>query len=123
MNAKILVVDDEENLRSLISFRLEAKGFTVQSATNGLEAIEKAKSDRPDLIVLDIMMPDLDGFGVLEILKGDGALSGIKVLLLSAKGAQEDVDKGMEAGANGYMAKPFRAENLIEEIEKILEAT
>ncbi|MDX2471000.1 MAG: response regulator [SAR324 cluster bacterium] len=123
MSAKILVVDDEQNLRDLIQFRLQAKGFAVENASNGAEAIEKAKANRPDLIVLDVMMPDLDGFAVLEIIKGEeSGLKDVKVLLLSAKGAADDVEKGMNAGANGYMAKPFRAENLIEEIEKILEA-
>jgi len=120
MSHKILIVDDEKKIRDLVCFRLEFKGYDVSSAGDGTEALEKVKEFEPDLMVLDIMMPDMSGYEVCKRVKGDSATQQTKVILLSAKGRKQDEEEGLRAGADAYMTKPFRANKLIEKIEELL---
>ena len=106
MNYKILVADDEAEIRSLLKLYLENEGYSVVEAVDGLEAMEKLKSDKPDLCVLDIMMPGMDGYQVLRKLRED---SNIPVIILSDKDADSEKILGLNLGADDYIAKPFNA--------------
>jgi two-component system alkaline phosphatase synthesis response regulator PhoP len=117
---KILVVDDEVYILHILDFSLGAEGFEVLTANNGEEAIAKAKQEQPDLIVLDIMMPVLDGYETLRQLKRDAKTKEIPVILLTAKGRDVDKRLGFEVGATDYIVKPFSPSRLIERIEEII---
>lgn len=117
---KILVVDDEVYILHILDFSLGAEGFEVLTANNGELAVERAKQERPDLIVLDIMMPVLDGYETLKRLKGDSHTKDIPVILLTAKGRDVDKRMGFEVGATDYIVKPFSPSRLIERISEII---
>ena len=121
MQAKrILVVDDEVSLRTLVRANLEVDGFEVSEAVDGIEAMEMLKELMPDLILLDIMMPGKDGIEVLEDLAADESLKGIPVILLTAKGEQEDLEKGAMLGARGHITKPFDPEQMVRTVKAAL---
>ena len=120
MAKKILVVDDEEDIRELVIITLEDEGYEMHEATNGEEAVEKAKELKPDLMVLDVMMPGLTGYEVCEELKGEAATSGIKIVLLSARGSPTAERTGKAKGADAYMVKPFEPAELRGKIKEIL---
>lgn len=118
---KILLVDDEEDIVKMNKLRLSELGFDVISAASGEEAIEKAGRENPDLILLDVMMPGIDGLQTLSILKDNPETSSIPVLMLSGTGEKIAKNKAMLAGAVDYIMKPFNAEMLLEAIKKHLE--
>jgi|KBSMisStaDraftv2_1062788.scaffolds.fasta_scaffold357545_2 two-component system phosphate regulon response regulator PhoB len=123
MNAEgklVLCADDDEDILSLVSLRLQRAGFEVATATDGQEAVEIARTRRPVLAVLDVMMPRRTGYEVLEELRGDESLRDIKVILLSARVQESDVARGLDAGADAYLAKPFKAQELVAKIEELL---
>lgn len=115
---KILIVDDEPNIVMALEYALKKNNFEVFIARDGEEAIQIAKDKSPDLVVLDIMMPKVDGFEVLNFIKNDTDLKETKVIFLSAKNKEKDIKKGLEEGANAYLTKPFSMKKLIQEIEK-----
>ncbi len=117
---KILVVDDEVYIVHILDFSLGMEGYEVVTALDGEQAIEKANSEHPDLIVLDIMMPKLDGYETCKRLKADEATRAIPVILLSAKGRNIDQKIGFEVGADDYITKPFSPRKLVERINAIL---
>jgi two-component system alkaline phosphatase synthesis response regulator PhoP len=117
---KILVVDDEIYILHILDFSLGAEGYEVITAVDGEEALQKARTERPDLIVLDIMMPKVDGFEACRRLKADPETSPIPVILLTAKGREVDRQMGMEVGADDYIVKPFCPTRLIEKIGSYL---
>jgi two-component system alkaline phosphatase synthesis response regulator PhoP len=117
---KILVVDDEVYILHILDFSLGAEGFDVITANNGELAVAKAKQEQPNLIVLDIMMPVLDGYETLKRLKQDQDTKDIPVILLTAKGRDVDKRLGFEVGATDYIVKPFSPSRLIERIEEII---
>jgi two-component system alkaline phosphatase synthesis response regulator PhoP len=117
---KILVVDDEVYILHILDFSLGAEGFEVITANNGELAIEKAKQEKPDLIVLDIMMPVVDGYETCRRLKRESETKNIPVVLLTAKGRDVDKRLGYEVGAVDYIVKPFSPNRLIERIQEIL---
>jgi two-component system alkaline phosphatase synthesis response regulator PhoP len=117
---KILVVDDEIYIVHILDFSLGMEGYEVVTALDGEQAVEKARAEKPDLIVLDIMMPKLDGYETCKILKGDAATRDIPVILLSAKGRNVDQKIGFEVGADDYITKPFSPRKLVERINSIL---
>jgi two-component system, OmpR family, alkaline phosphatase synthesis response regulator PhoP len=117
---KILVVDDEIYIVHILDFSLGMEGYEVITALDGEQAVERAQAEKPDLIVLDIMMPKLDGYETCKILKGDPATRDIPVILLSAKGRNVDQKIGFEVGADDYITKPFSPRKLVERINGIL---
>ncbi len=122
MPKKILVVDDEFNIRKLIGTRLIANGYEVIFAADGLETLEKAESEKPDLILLDIMMPKMDGVEVGLRLKAEDKTKYIPIIILTGKWERETVVETMtKVGAKDYIVKPFHPEVLIETIKKILD--
>jgi two-component system alkaline phosphatase synthesis response regulator PhoP len=117
---KVLVVDDEEYIQHILNFSFGAEGYDVLTASDGQEAIAKAKSDKPDVIVLDIMMPKMDGYEACKKLKSDPQTKNIPVILLTAKGRDVDRKLGAEVGADDYVVKPFSPGRLIERVEGII---
>ena len=113
MPKKILVVDDEPNIVKMVESRLKANGYEVIIAYDGQEAIEKVKSDMPDLIVLDLMLPKIDGYKVFGVLKQDEKYKNIPIVMLTARAGYEDIKRGMELGTIAYVTKPFKAEVLL----------
>ncbi len=118
---KILVVDDEPNIVKLVSFILANNGYDVLEASSGAEGIKKAKAEKPDLIVLDVMMPKMDGFEAARKLRADKATSSIPILMLSSKAQFEDKMKGIDSGAMDYVTKPFDKQELLEKVQECLE--
>jgi len=118
---KILVVDDERSISDLIATSLRFVGFEVETATNGSEALTVAEAFRPDAVVLDVMMPGMDGFEVCKKLRDDGQIIG--VLFLTAKDTTEDKINGLTVGGDDYMTKPFSLEELIARLKAILRRT
>ncbi|HEX7079299.1 MAG TPA: response regulator [Candidatus Eisenbacteria bacterium] len=120
---KILVVDDEIYIVHILDFSLGMEGYEVVTALDGEQALEKLKTEKPDLIVLDIMMPKLDGYEVCKAVKADPATKQIPVILLSAKGRNVDQKMGFEVGADDYITKPFSPRKLVERINQLLGQT
>lgn len=117
---KILVVDDEPQLRNFIRMRLEVNKFKVILASDGIEGLKKTQEEKPDLILLDILMPNLDGFGMLRKLKEDDKTKSIPVIILTAQDKPQNISRALEIGANDYMAKPFESKIMLEKIRKLL---
>ena len=120
--AKILVVDDEVYILHILDFILGAENYDVITATNGEQALQKVRDEKPDLVVLDIMMPKLDGYETCRIIKSDPKTKLIPVILLTAKGREVDQKLGKEVGASDYITKPFSPSKLIERVQAILGA-
>ena len=120
---RILVVDDEIYIVHILDFSLGMEGYEVVTALDGEQALEKARAEKPDLIVLDIMMPKLDGYETCKRLKADATTKDIPVILLSAKGRNVDQKVGFEVGADDYITKPFSPRKLVERINAILGQT
>lgn len=117
---RILVVDDEERMVRFIRLNLEHDGFRVVEAYNGTQAINKVRSSLPDLILLDVMMPDIDGFEVLRIIR---EVSSVPVIMLTAKGEEDDRVRGLELGADDYITKPFSPRELVSRVKAVLRRT
>ena len=120
---KILVVDDEIYIVHILDFSLGMEGYEVVTALDGEQALEKLKVEKPDLIVLDIMMPKLDGYEVCKAIKSDPETRQIPVILLSAKGRHVDQKMGFDVGADDYITKPFSPRKLVERINQLLGQT
>ncbi len=122
MSEKILVLiaDDEENLLTLLKDNLEERGFEVNAATNGEEALQGVLAHKPNFIILDVEMPKLNGFQVCEKIRADPNFKDVPILILSAYAQPEHIKRGMAAGANLYMTKPFKMNELEENIRKLL---
>ncbi|MCF7873333.1 MAG: response regulator [Candidatus Omnitrophica bacterium] len=118
-NKKILIADDEPDFVELISMRLEVNGYDVVSAKDGQEAIDKTKSEKPDLLILDLMMPKVDGFEVCRMLKFDDNFKDLPIIVLSALDQQQDREKAVEAGADEYFIKPFDLSLLLTKIQEL----
>jgi DNA-binding response OmpR family regulator len=110
--ATVLIADDEPHLLRLVKFRLEREGYHVLTATDGDEALDLARRQQPDLCVLDVMMPKRSGFDVLRELRSDPQLADIKVIMLTARAQDHDVDAGFSLGADDYISKPFSPQEL-----------
>jgi CheY-like chemotaxis protein len=116
----ILCADDDEDILSLVSLRLERAGYEVMRVVDGDAAIAAARARRPALAVLDVMMPKRTGYEVLAELRSDPALRDLKVILLSARVQETDVERGLDAGADAYLAKPFKAPDLVAKVQELL---
>jgi two-component system KDP operon response regulator KdpE len=113
----VLVVDDEKRIRRLVRINLEMEGFQVIEATTGLEALDKARERMPDIIILDVKMPEIDGFETLRMLR---ELSNVPVLMLTVRNAEEDRVRGLDLGADDYLTKPFSPRELVSRVRAIL---
>jgi len=120
MNAKLLLVDDEPNILLSLDFLMRKNGFQVLLARNGTEAMQLLNEQTPDLVILDIMMPDVDGYQICQYIKSDNKLKSTKVIFLSAKSKQSDIVKGLELGADAYMTKPFANKALLEKVKELI---
>ena len=116
----VLIADDDPDIRMLVGFRLERDGCNVVRAADGEEALRLAEAQTPDICVLDVTMPKLDGLGVTRALRDQVQTKGVPVLLLSAKAGDEDVARGLDAGADDYLRKPFSPQELAERVEQVL---
>ena len=123
MKPRILVVDDEEDAVELIEFNLQNAGFRVATASDGMEAVEKSRVMPPDLIILDLMLPELDGLEVCKILRRDPATQNIPIIMLTAKASELDRVLGLEIGADDYVTKPFSPRELVLRVKKQLQHT
>jgi len=119
-NNKILLVEDEPDIIRLVKFTLEQRNFEVVATSNGLAAIEIASTEKPDLILLDVMMPVINGYDTCVRLKKNEKTKDIPVIILSAKAQKKEVDRALRVGAADFIAKPFSPRELREKIEKIL---
>ena len=118
--AKILVVEDEPSLQKLLEYQLKRIGHEIVVVADGKQALASVKTDRPDLVLLDVMLPVMGGFQVLRQLQEDKNTSNIPVIMLSAKGQQHDIAAGIDKGVFDYITKPFNIPNLAERIDKAL---
>ena len=119
-SAKILVVDDEPNIVLILEFLLQREGYHVEKAYNGLQALELANTFLPDIIVLDVMMPGMDGFEVARKMRSNPVLESAKIVFLTAKGTQRDKESGYANGAEYYMIKPFDNDEFVNTINEIM---
>lgn len=118
---KILVIDDEPDAVELVEFNLKQAGFTVITAADGAEALRQGRSHLPDLVVLDLMLPEIDGLEVCKLLRHDPATTAIPIVMVTAKAAEVDRILGLELGADDYVTKPFSPRELVLRIKKLLE--
>ena len=121
MPKKILIVDDEPNLVIPLQFLMEQHGYRTLVAQSGEEALESISKERPDLVLLDIMLPGVDGFEVCEIIRLNPEWRNTRVIFLTAKGRDVDIAKGMVLGADEYITKPFSNQQIIDAVKKLLE--
>jgi DNA-binding response OmpR family regulator len=119
-SATVLLVEDDPVILKLLEVNFELEGYSVLLAHDGAEGIELARSSDPDLIISDIMMPNVSGIELVQTLKADDATSGIPIILLSAKAQTADIRAGMEAGADDYVTKPFEPLELVEHVQALL---
>ena len=117
---RVLLVDDEPSIVKMVGKRLEIEGFEVLVAMDGQEALTKAQGERPDLIILDLMLPKLNGYEVCTMLKQDTRYQKIPIIIFTAKTQEKDEKMALECGANAYMRKPFRAQELTEKIRSLI---
>ena len=122
MPRKILAVDDEVNIVRLVQVNLERAGYTVVTANDGKEALDKVRDENPDLVVLDVMMPYMDGFEVLQTLRRNPATRDIPVIMLTAKAQDADVFKGWQSGVDCYLTKPFNPMELLSFVKRIFDS-
>ena len=117
---KILIVDDEVQLVEMVKLRLEANGYSVITACDGQEGLDKARIEKPDLIILDLMLPKIDGYKVCTMLKFDEKYKNIPIILFTARAQQEDEKLGKEVGADAYITKPFEPQVLLDKIKALI---
>ncbi len=118
--AKILVVDDEKDTVSALSVRLKVSGYDVIAAYDGLEALEKARAEHPDAILLDVMLPKLDGYKVCRILKFDEKYKNIPIIIITAKAEESQKKTGADVGADAYFPKPLDTEELLKKLKELI---
>ena len=123
MNKRILIVDDEPNIVISLEFLMMREGHEVRVARDGEAGLAAVRTHRPDVVVLDVMMPKLDGFAVLEAVRSDPDLAGTRILMLTAKGREAEQNKGLALGADAYMSKPFSTRDLVDKVKELLDRT
>lgn len=117
---KILLVDDEPNIIMSLEYTFKKQNFEVFIARDGQEALDILKTEQPNIIILDIMMPNVDGYATIESIKKNEKLTHCKIIFLSAKNKESDIEKGMQLGANAYMTKPFSIKKLVDQVNELL---
>ncbi|MBN2248051.1 MAG: response regulator [Coriobacteriia bacterium] len=119
--SRILIADDEPHIRKLVSFTLSNRGHEIIQAEDGGQALEMARAEQPDLILLDVMMPVMTGYDVLDRLKADEGTAAIPVIMLSAKSQRTEVEEGLTRGAEQYICKPFTPKDLVQQVNELLD--
>jgi CheY-like chemotaxis protein len=119
--AKILIAEDEPDIRDLIKFTLTFAGYEVVAVGNGADAVTRARSERPDLVLMDVRMPRMTGYEACALMKADPQISNIPVVFLSAKGQESEIQSGFDAGAADYLLKPFAPMELTERVGELLQ--
>ena len=119
-NKKVLIVDDEEHIVELLKFNLETEGYEVTTANNGIDAVKLARLEHPDLVLLDLMLPGMDGYDVCKAIKSNKEISNTPIIMLTAKGEEFDKVLGLELGADDYMTKPFSIRELQARVKAVL---
>jgi two-component system alkaline phosphatase synthesis response regulator PhoP len=122
MAHKILIVDDEPNILISLEYLMQREGFEVSVARDGLQAIEAIERDKPDLVLLDVMMPGKTGLEVCQHVRANDKLGKVRIIMLTAKGRETDVAKGLALGANAYITKPFSTRDLVSQVRGLLDA-
>ncbi|MES9815890.1 MAG: response regulator [Candidatus Thiodiazotropha sp.] len=122
MTKTILIVDDEPNIVLSVEYLMKREGYQVMTAGDGQVAIEMIADTRPDLLILDVMMPRKNGFEVCREIRADPALSGLPILMLSAKGREAEIKKGISLGADAYITKPFSTHDLVDKVNQLLQS-
>lgn len=117
---RILIVDDEPNILISLEFLMKREGFQVATATDGEQALARVADFKPELILLDVMMPRKNGYEVCQALRADPAYKDLKIIMLTAKGREVEVEKGLALGADAYMTKPFATRDLVEQVRRQL---
>ena len=120
MHNRILIVDDEPNIVTSLEYLMKREGFQVEVAGDGEAGLKAARERRPDLVLLDIMLPKMNGFEVCEKIRADPGCRGMKIVMLTAKGRQVDNSRGMAAGADLYVTKPFSTRDLVAQVKELL---
>jgi len=120
MAKKILIADDEQNIVISLEFLMKREGYEVLIANDGEEAVQRIRAEVPDLVLLDVMMPKKSGFEVCQEIKSNPDLQSVRILMLTAKGRDTEVAKGLALGADGYMTKPFSTKELVERVRSML---
>jgi phosphate regulon transcriptional regulator PhoB len=120
VNSQVLVVEDEPDIRDLVVLHLTREGFRCRTASNGIEALREVRAGRPDLVVLDLMLPEMDGLEVCRRLRAEPATAGISIIMLTAKADEVDRVVGLEIGADDYVAKPFSPKELVARVRAVL---
>lgn len=120
MNHKILIVDDEPNIVLSLEFLMQQSGYQVVVARDGAEAMEQMAGFRPDLVLLDVMLPQINGFELCQKIRQNSDWDAVKVVMLSAKGRESEVSKGLALGADAYVTKPFSTRELVERVATLL---
>ncbi|KAA3619518.1 MAG: response regulator [Calditrichaeota bacterium] len=121
MSKKILIVDDEPSIVISLEFLMEQKGFALKVARTGEEAMQIIHEFMPDLVLLDVMLPNKNGFEICQYVRSTPELAAMKIILLTAKGRKQDIEKGLAIGADAYITKPFSTKNLVETVQNMLE--
>ena len=120
MKKKILIIEDEANLTDALKMRFEGNGYLVDVAYDGQEGLQKAREGKPNLIILDLMLPKLDGYKICRMLKFDEKYKNIAILMLTAKAQEQDRELGFEVGADAYIVKPFDSQELLKKVKELI---
>ncbi len=119
-SARILVVEDEDNIATALEFLILREGYGHDRVASGAEALPRIRDTRPDLVLLDVMLPEVSGYEICAGIRTDPALHGVKVLMMTARGSAEERRKGLDRGADGFIAKPFELQDLRDEVRRLL---
>ena len=117
---RVLVVEDEDNIATALEFLITREGYAHDRVANGSEALPRIRNTRPDLVLLDVMLPEVSGYEICEGIRTDPALCGVKVLMMTARGSALERRKGLELGADGFISKPFELKDLRAEVRRLL---
>jgi DNA-binding response OmpR family regulator len=120
MQHRVLVADDDRDIRELVTFKLGHAGFTVEAVEDGVSALDRARDTRPDLVLLDVMIPGLSGLDVARQLRADSETARLPVILLTARTQESDVESGFAVGADDYVVKPFSPRELVSRVQAVL---
>jgi DNA-binding response OmpR family regulator len=120
MKKRVLIADDEPNIVVSLEFLMQESGYDIRTAVNGDEALKTAREFRPDLMLLDVMMPVKNGYEICRAVREDPALKGMRIVMLTAKGRELEVAKGLAIGADAYVTKPFATRELLETVKRLL---